>query len=77
MIIALYYHTKTLISFLCKQWLNPKTKQLTNNKVTDLWSSRNFASMKNIRRKCNPIVDLSKFTFNKKILSEVVTLDYN
>ena len=33
--------------------------------------------MKNIRRKCNPIVDFSKFTFNKKILSEVVTLDYN
>ena len=26
--------------------------------------------MKDIRRKCNLIVDLSKFTFNKKILSK-------
>ena len=39
--------------------------------------SRNFASMEDIRRKCNPIVNLSKFTTNKKILSKVVTLDYN
>ena len=30
------------------------------------WS---FASMKDIRRKYSPTVDLSKFTFNKKILS--------
>ena len=30
---------------------------------------RNFANRKDIRRKCNPIVDLSKFTSNKKILS--------
>ena len=37
----------------------------------------NFASMKDIRRKCNPIMDLSKFTFNKKIQSEVVALGYN
>ena len=43
----------------------------------DIWSSENFASMENIRRKCNPMVDLSKFTSNKKILNEVVILDYN
>ena len=42
----------------------------------DFWSSRNFASMKDIRRKCNPMVDLSKFTSNKKILSEIVALGY-
>ena len=29
--------------------------------------------MEDIRRKYNPIMDLSKFTFNKKILSKVVT----
>ena len=29
--------------------------------------------MEDIRRKCNPIVDLLKFTFNKKILSKVIT----
>ena len=33
--------------------------------------------MENIRRKCNPKLDLSKFTYNKKILNEVVALDYN
>jgi len=33
--------------------------------------------MEDIRRKCNPMMDLSKFTSNKKILNEVVILDYN
>ena len=32
--------------------------------------------MKDIRRKHNPMVDLSKLTFNKKILSRIVTLVY-
>ena len=32
--------------------------------------------MKDVRRRCNPIVDLSKITFNKKILSKVA-FDYN
>ena len=36
-----------------------------------------LVSRENIRRKCNPIVDLSKLTFNKKILSNVVVLSYN
>jgi len=33
--------------------------------------------MEDIRRKCDPIVDLSKFTSNKKILNDVVALGYN
>ena len=32
----------------------------------DLWFFENFASIENIRRKCNIMVDLSKFTSNKK-----------
>ena len=33
--------------------------------------------MEDVRKKCNPIVDLSKFIFNKKkMLSGVVTLVY-
>ena len=36
-----------------------------------------FASKEDIKRKCNPIMDLLNFTFNKKIVSEVVTLAYN
>ena len=35
-----------------------------------------FARIENIRKKGNPIVDLLKFTFNKKILSGVVIMDY-
>ena len=33
--------------------------------------------MEDIRRKYNLTVDLSKLTYNKKILSEVVILNYN
>ena len=33
--------------------------------------------MKDIRRKCNPMINLSKFIFNKKVLSGVVALVYN
>ena len=33
--------------------------------------------MEDIRKKCNPMVDLSNFTSNKKILSKVVALGYN
>ena len=32
--------------------------------------------MEDIKRKCNLMVDLLKFTFNKKILSKVVALNY-
>ena len=34
-------------------------------------------STENILRKCNAMVDFSKFTANKNILSEVVDLSYN
>ena len=52
-------------------------KQLIDNTIIDLWSSTNFSSMEGIKRKCNLMMDLSKFTYNKKILSEVVVLGYN
>ena len=47
-----------------------------------LWSSWKFANTEDIRRKCNLIVDLSKFTYNNNIkkkrrLSGVVALVYN
>ena len=35
-------------------------------------SSKKFTSVKNIRRKFNVIVNLLKFTPNKKILSEII-----
>ena len=33
--------------------------------------------MEGIKRKCNLMIDLSKFTYNEKMLSEVVVLGYN
>ena len=52
-------------------------KQLMDDIIIDTWFFWNFVNIKDIRNKCNSIVDLSKFTFNKKILSDVVTLGYN
>ena len=33
--------------------------------------------MENIRKRCDPMLDLSQFISNKKILSKVVVLGYN
>ena len=47
----------------------------------DHWSSRNFAIIEDIKKIYiyiyNLMVDLSKFTSNKKILSGFLTLVYN
>ena len=47
-------------------------KQFIDDIAIDIYFFRNFASIEDIRRRCNPMVDLSKFTFNKKILSNAV-----
>ena len=50
-----------------------KCKHLINEKTIDIWFSKNFASMKDIKRKYNSIIDLSKFTLcGNKILNGVV-----
>ena len=40
----------------------------------DLWFSLKFVSIKNIRRQWNLTVNLSKFTFHLKILSDITLL---
>ena len=50
---------------------NSKFKDLIDDIIIDLWSLWNFANMEDIRRKCNPIVNLSQFTSNKKIWVEL------
>ena len=59
---------------------NLKFENLIDDIGIDFLSFRNFASMNDIKRKCNLLVDLSKFTFNnnnkKKVLSEVITITY-
>ena len=43
-----------------------KFKYLINDITVDFWSSWNFVSSEDIRRRINPKVNLSKFIFNKK-----------
>ena len=65
--------------FLCiiLDYKNLKYKLLIDHITINFLSSESFASIEYIRRKRNPIDDLSKFTFNKKILNKVVVLGYN
>ena len=57
---------------------NLQFKQLIDDIIIDLWYSRSFANMEDIRKKkCNLLVDMSKFTSYKKILSKVLALTYN
>ena len=60
--------------FLCilLDYKKLKFKHLVDDITIDFLSFGNFASMKNIKRKYIPMMDLLKFTFNKKILSKVV-----
>ena len=59
------------------KYKNLKFKYLIDNITIDIWFSRNFPSMEDISRKYNQMVDLSKFTSNKKILRKFVVLSYN
>ena len=55
----LVYDSSTYFLCIILYFKNLQFKQLTDNKVTNLWSSRNFANMKK-KKKCNLMVDLSK-----------------
>ena len=55
---------------MCRE--NGYQQQFIDNIAIDLWFSRNFASIKDIGRRCNLMMDLSKFISNKKILNKVV-----
>ena len=68
----LLFDTKTYFLCIILDYKNLKFKYLIDDITIDFWSSRNFTSIEDLRRKCNPMVDLSKFISNKKILSEVV-----
>ena len=67
--------------FLCiiLDYKNLKFKHLIDDIIIaiDLWFFEIFASIKYIRKKCYLMMNLSKLTSIKKILSEVVVLSYN
>ena len=63
--------------YLIIDYKNSKFKDLIDDITIDFGYSWNFASMEDIRRKYNPMVNFSQFTSNKKILSKVIVLVYN
>ena len=77
--IGCYFLCNLEVYILCiiLNYKNLQFKKFIDNIAIDLYSSRNLASMKDIRERCNPMVDLSKFTCNKKILNKIIILDYN
>ena len=56
---------------------NLKFKDLSDDIAIDIWSFWKFLSMDDLRKKYNSMVNLPKFTSNKKRLSGVVVLIYN
>ena len=71
------FDLKTYFLYIILYYKNLKLKYLIDNIAIDLWSSRNFATMEDVKRKYNQMVGLLKFISNKKILSEVVALGHN
>ena len=69
----IYYLIHKFI-FLCLilDYKNLKLKNLIDSIAIDFLFSKNFASMKDIRRRCNLMIALSKFTFNKKIFNKII-----
>ena len=63
--------------YVILDYKNSKFKNLIDDITINLWSSWNFVSMKDIRKKYNPMMNFSQFTSNKKILSRIIVLVYN
>ena len=66
-------------NFLCIILDYKNLKNLGISSLICLNLSLNFVSIENVRRKCNSMINLSKFTLKKKkkILNEFVVLDYH
>ena len=73
----LSFNDSTYFFSIILNYKNLNLKHLIDNITLNFLFLGNFANMKNIRRTYDPTVDLSIFISNKKILSEVVTIDYN
>ena len=70
------FDLKTYFLYIILYYKNLKLKYLIDNIAIDLWSSRNFATMEDVKRKYNQMVDLLKFTSNKKNKEEFVVIAY-
>ena len=68
----LLYDLEVYILCIILNYKNLQFKKFIDDIVINLYFSWNFANMEDIKRRYNLIVDLSKFTSNKKILSKFV-----
>ena len=68
----LLYDLEVYILCIILNYKNLQFKKFIDDIAINLYFSWNFASMENIKRIYNLIVDLSKFTSNKNILSKFV-----
>ena len=68
----LLYDLYIYILCIILNYKNSQFEQFIDNVIFCLQFSRNFVSMKDIKRKCILIVDLSKSISNKNILNKVV-----
>ena len=55
-------------------FINNFKLQKLDDKVINLGSFGNFVDLKDIKRKYNSMINLSKFISNKKILNEIIAL---
>ena len=60
----LLFDTKTYFLCIILDYKNLKFKYLIDDIAINFLSSINFTSIEDLRRKCNPMVDLSKFHVN-------------
>ena len=70
--IIYYLINKFIFLCLILDYKNLKLKNLIDSIAIDFLFSKNFASMKDIRRNFNLMMNLSKLTFYKMIMSGVV-----
>ena len=68
----LLYDLEVYILCIILNYKNLQFKKFIDDITINLYFSWNFASMEDIKIRYNLIVDLSKFTSNKKILSKFV-----
>ena len=54
-----------------------KFKYSIDDIAINIWFFEKFSSIENIGRKFNPMMNLSKFTSNIKIMRTIVAINYN
>ena len=77
--LFIFFFFINVFSYIILYLKKHEIKYLIDIIVINFWYFRIFASIKDIlKKKHNPMIDLSKFTYNKNILlSGIIALSYN